>query len=530
MDYTLTLNQATDQGPYYIMGSDELGLGWTCAPTTAMTFDSSTGIYTYTVNVAEQGTYGFVFANDNTATDWDTFNANYRIGPTNGNQNVPLNGDWQSTQMAGGNDGGAYQIHVAAGTVTIYFDPANMKFKVAGTLPYYTYTFYILPNDANVTPYIYVWEGNTTVLTDAYPGTHLTNDSIEVLHDDNSWYRWTGISSVNLVGAIVSGGGDDSKTKDITNISPGTYYIKWDTSRDPDEQYNYYELYNVEPSPVTDNLYLHGTFIIGTTEYNYSSSNAAQLKYDSNTGNYYLNNVILSNNATFCFSTELGDNWNDVGTRYGNGGADGYTVNNGGTNYLGFTDAMANQNLSLSEWSETYGEYRMLTAGVYNILVNPEQEWVKLIKTDHSMLSPMNVYLEQSPNVKIDNIQNPGTTYTHDMFNGEPWPLSAYNRQNGDWSSGNFYNVDYLGDTTTVDGKTWWHWQVHASICDLFFTRTNIAPHQSDTIQRRSGLLWVTWDEVNDETTMTDHTREYFDYSANALPTNAVVMDSPAVY
>ena len=525
VDYALTLIQADDMGTYYIMGSDELGLGWTYAPTTAMTFDSTTGVYSYTVNVTEQGTYGFVFANDNTATDWDTFNAQYRYGPTSGNQNVSLNGNWQSTQKAGGNDGGAYQIHVAPGTVTTYFDPANLQFRVEGNLPYYEYTFYILPDNPSVTPYIYVWEGNTIALTDPYPGTALGTDSIETLHDGNNWYRWSGISSVNLVGAIVSGGGDGSKTKDITNISPGTYYIKWNTVREDDEEFNYYELYNVEPSPVADDLYLHGTYIIGTTEYNYSSSNAAQLKYDSNSQTYYLNNVILSNNATFCFSTALGADWDHVGTRYGNGGADGYTVVDGGTNYLGFTDAMANHNLSLGLWSDTYGEYRMLTAGVYNILVNPTEHWVKLIKTDHSMLSPMNVYLEQTENVGISNIKDPNTTYTHEMFGGDAWPLSAYNRQNGTWSSSNFYNVDYLGDTITADGKKWWHWQVHASICDLFFTRDNKTPYQSDTIQRHSGLLWVTWDEANGTSVMTDHTREYFDYSANALPTNAVVME-----
>ena len=525
VNYDLTLIQADNMGTYYIVGSDGLGLGWTYAPTTAMTFDPTTGVYSYTANVTEQGTYSFVFADNNTAGDWDTFNAQYRFGPTVGNQNVSLNGNWQSTQLAGGNDGGAYQIHVAPGTVTIYFDPANMLFKVAGDLPYYDYTFYILPDDPSVTPYIYVWEGNTIALTDPYPGTALGADSIETLHDGNNWYRWSGVSSVDLVGAIVSGGGDGSKTKDITNISPGTYYIKWNTVRKDDEEFNYYELYNVEPSPVADNLYMHGTYIIGTTEYNYSSSNAAQLKYDSSSQTYYLNNVILSNNATFCFSTALGDDWSHVGTRYGNGGADGYTVNDGGTNYLGFTDAMANHNLSLGLWSDTYGEYRMLTAGVYNVLVNTTEHWVKLIKTDHSMLSPMNVYLEQTENVEISNIQNTGTTYTHEMFEGGAWPLSAYNRQNGTWSNTNFYNVDYLGDTITADGKKWWHWQVHASICDLFFTRTNKAPNQSDTIQRHSGLLWVTWDESNGSSVMTDHTREYFDYSANALPTNAVVME-----
>lgn len=525
ISHELTLVQATSQGTYYIMGSEGLGLTWTYAPNVEMTFDSSTGIYTYTVNVAEQGTYGFVFGNNNTAPDWDTFNGTYRIGPTNNNENVEINTDWLQTQMAGGNNGGAYQIHVAPGTVTIYLDPAHMKFKVEAEVPYYNYTFYILPDNNDVTPYVYSWESTGHLLTPSYPGIQLDGDSIVMLDDGNAWYRWRSVSYANLIGAIISGGGDESKTKDITNIEPGTYYIKWSTVRKPDESYNHYELYNIPPTPLYDELYLHGTYIIGTTEYNYSSSDGILMKYDVNTGNYYLNNVIFSNNSTFCFSTALGNDWGSAGTRYGNGGADGYTDNPDGTNYLGFTDDLSNRNLSLGLWSDIYGEYKMLTAGIYNILVNPDEHWVKLIKTDHSTLSPMNVYLEKTENVTISNIQEPGTTYTTAMFGDNTWPLSAYNRQGGTWSSSNLYNVVYVGDTITADGKEWWHWRVHASICDLFFTRTQGNPANSDTIQRHSGLLWVTWDEVNGNSEMTDHTREYFEYSANALPTNAVVME-----
>jgi len=527
VSHTLTLIEATSQGSFYIIGAEGLNLTWTYAPEVEMTFDSSTGYYSYSFNVTERGTYGFAFANNNTAPDWETFNNTYRIGPTSGNQNVILNGDWTGTQMAGSSDGGAYQVSVDPGTVTIYFDPQNMRFKVTGNVPTYQYTFYVLPSDADVTPYIYLWGLSNHIFSDAWPGTLMT--TTEVLADGNTWHKWTGTVTEDLINAIVNGGNDDTKTKDITHIDPGTYYIKWNTTRQDGEQYNYYELYNIAPAPIYSSLYLHGSYSHEGTRHNYSSSDGTAMKYDANTQNYYLNNVTLSSNATFCFSTLLGDDWSQVGTRYGNGGT-AYTDNPDGTNYLGVTESLINKNMPLDHWSETYGEYLMLTAGVYNMLVNPTEHWVKLIKTDHATLSPMNVYLEQTDNVVIDNIQEPGTTYTTEIFsNGETWPLSAYNRKEGEWdpyNGNNHYNVTYMGDTTTVDGKTWWHWQVTASICELFFTRTNTeSSHLSDIIQRRSGVLWYTWDEENGETVMTDHTREYFEASANALPTNAVVME-----
>ena len=522
-----TYNISTDAPTpktYYIEGSEHLGLTWTPAPTTEMTFMGN-GIYKYTCTVDSMGTYGFVFANGTAPDDWDTFNATYRIGPTSGNESVALNGDWHSTQMAGSNNGGAYMVRVAPGTVNIYFDAVGLRYKVEGTAPTYDYTFYVLPSDASVTPVLYLWDEHEAVISDPWPGTQLT--TTELLADGNTWHKWTGSLNVDIINAIVSGGGDDTKTKDITYIDPGTYYIRWNTTRVDNEEYNYYELYNVAPTPLYSDLFLHGSYSHEGVRHNYSSSDGTAMKYDANTGNYYLNNVTLSSNATFCFSEGLGADWSHAGTRYGNGGSE-YTDIQGGTNYLGITSSKINKNLPLDLWSETYGEYMMLTAGVYNMLVNPTEKWVKLIKTDHAVLSPMNVYLEQTENVQIDNIQEPNTTYTAQMFGDSNWPLCAYNRREGNWDPNNsnmHYNVTYLGDTTTVDGKTWWHWEVTASICEIFFNRTNKEPNQSETIERRSGVLWHTWDEVDGQTVMTDHTREYFEASANALPTNAVVME-----
>ena len=519
----------TPDGPlsYYITGSDGLGLGWSYDQPTAMTFDATTNIYSYTYNVTEDGTYNFVFANG-PGNSWDNFNSTHRIGPQSGDQAIALDNNWVSTQFAGG-DNGAYQINVAAGQVTIYFDPVNMQFKVEATPPTYEYTFYVNASDGTTLPYIYIWDNAQNVYTNSYPGTAMT--TTEVLPDGQTWHKWSGTILVDVLNVIVSGGGDnadDTKTKNITNFEPGTYYIVWYPDRPDDEEYNPFELYNEEPAAQGEHqLFIHGGYYHNGETFTYDSNTGSELKYDANTGNYYINNVTLSSNSTFCFSTLLGSDWQSAGTRYGNGGTV-YTDNPNGTNYLEVDPSMINTNMPLNEWSEIYGEYKMFTAGVFNILVNPSQHWVKLIKTDHKNLTPMNVYLEQTSNVIIDNVQEPGTTYNTGMFSGY-WPLSAYNELQGGWDPNNdnqHYPVTYIGDTTTVDGKTWWHWQVSASIAEVFFTRTgDHSPYQSETIRRRAGVLWYTWDEIDGQTVMTDHTREYFEAAANALPSNAVVME-----
>lgn len=530
VDYTLT-PRAIDA--IYIQGARELGLSWSYAPETQMTYDATTGYFTYTCVVDTAGTFNFVFGNGQ-GTDWNDYNNNYRIGPSGTtDQSIMPNDEWNSTQMAAGSNK-AYSIKINPGTVTFTFDPANMRFKVDGESLTHRYTFYVLPSDNSTVPYIYLWGlGTDEAYSNTYPGTRLTQT--EVLPDGNTWYVMTVDLTADYVHALVNGGGDDSKTQDITHIDPGTYYIYWTMPRDPGDEFNDYTLTTVRPTDAGNPFYIHGTYYLDGVMYHYASNSGTRMKYDANTHTYYLNNVYLASDNTFCFSTALSvddNDWQNVGTRYGNGGPD-YHVGEGTTNYLAVDETLINKNMPMDVWSETYGEYKMFAPGIYNILANPEQNWVKLIKTDHSTLSPMNVYLEQTPNVVMsqgDNnfIQNIGTEYSTDIFGNGNWPLAAYNGTQGEWNphdNGNAYHVTYVGDTITADGKSWWHWQVKASIAELFFTRLNKEPLQSETLRRKAGVLWVTWDEVDGQSTLTDHSREYFEAAANALPTNAVVME-----
>ena len=111
----------------YIVGTAPFG-DW--QPDAGVEMTNDNGIYTYKTTIS--GTVWFVFATQLEA-DWDIFNDNYRIGPTNGNETV-VEGVEHSTQIAHTNNG-AYQFHGYGLEYTITFDEANMTFKVVANVP-----------------------------------------------------------------------------------------------------------------------------------------------------------------------------------------------------------------------------------------------------------------------------------------------------------------------------------------------------------------------------------------------------------
>ncbi len=171
---TVTPTSVTPPTPhYYITGDNNLGLGgFTCVPTLELTDPDEDGIYTYTSTASADGTYSFVFANGqgSNSTDWSNFNNTYRIGPTTSNTAVSLN-TYHSTQLAGG-DHGAYQVTVAAGTVTFHFNPTAMTFMVEGTAPVIIPDYY--------------------VIGDIFPNGWSTGASTQMTDNDNDGtYTWT---------------------------------------------------------------------------------------------------------------------------------------------------------------------------------------------------------------------------------------------------------------------------------------------------------------------------------------------------
>ena len=531
----------------YITGS--LGTGWSPVPT-AMTYDSSAGLYSMSYNVINAGTYAFVFADGqgSNADDWATFNSNYRIGPTDGNDvTVTLNGDWTQTQKAGGNNG-AYKVTLGAGNYTIYYDPTYMKFRVVGAEPMY------ITGDLGL-GLGWTYNPSTAMTYDDATGTYSYTYRVpaqgtysfvfasgRVRDIDNHDQAWAAFNTNYRIGPNHDGGdnetvslgqwtntqqaGGDHGAYQVT-LPAGNVTIYFDNSTNQmkfkveSEEELGYELYMVGGLTYEDSIHY------------YAPNDGVQMKYDNSKKLYYLNHVTLNTNSTFCFSHALGSNsehWAGMGTRYGNNDTDDhYFIPKEGdiTAHLKVTGDKINVNMPLAEWTDEKGEWMMYTAGIYNVIVNLEDGWVKLIKTDHFSLFPMNVYLQQTENVEISNVGDPGTVYSAEQFT-DNWPLIAWNRTDvpegeteGHWDPhGNHYSVKYMGDTLTSDGKRWWHWQVSASIAEIVFTRTNQSPYPSPVIDRRAGVLWYTWEENN---TMTAHSREYFTSSATALPGNVVV-------
>ena len=119
------------QASIYIVGSDPFG-NWNTNVGEEMT-DNGDGTYTWTGQIA--GTIWFVFADGltETAGDWDTFNSQYRFGPSTGSDQVVTAGNWTSTQKQG-NGSGAYQFAATfeSSDYIITFDLDNMEFMIDG--------------------------------------------------------------------------------------------------------------------------------------------------------------------------------------------------------------------------------------------------------------------------------------------------------------------------------------------------------------------------------------------------------------
>ena len=103
------------------------------------------GTYQYTATIS--GDVYFVFADGLVATadDWSTFNSSYRYGPSAGDQQVPTDGNWTTTQKAG--DHGAYTFKGNGSSYVFTFDTALKRFKITtegGTVTPTTGELYVL--------------------------------------------------------------------------------------------------------------------------------------------------------------------------------------------------------------------------------------------------------------------------------------------------------------------------------------------------------------------------------------------------
>ena len=157
----------------YIVGDSPFA-GWHTYNGTEMT-DNGDGTYSYKATIS--GSVWFVFADqltEGTSDDWTTFNPNYRIGPTNGDETVTVDQGWVTTQKAGG-DNGAYKFTGSGNEYTFTFDLNTMKFKVEGIV------------DVPTTDTYTVAGSPTTVFGSSWSATDTNNDMTLV----NGLYTWS---------------------------------------------------------------------------------------------------------------------------------------------------------------------------------------------------------------------------------------------------------------------------------------------------------------------------------------------------
>ena len=110
----------------YLVGMPPLGQGWDPSKGVEMT-DNNDGTYSYVATI--NGTVYFCFADALGANsdDWNTFNGNYRFGPSSGDQVVEA-GNWTTTQRGSG----AYMFSGTNEEYEITFDANQMKFMISG--------------------------------------------------------------------------------------------------------------------------------------------------------------------------------------------------------------------------------------------------------------------------------------------------------------------------------------------------------------------------------------------------------------
>lgn len=119
----------SSQAAFYLVGEAPFGNGWDPSNGLEMTELNDEGLpfVKGTVN----GTIYFVLADNLAAAgDWATFNSEYRIGPTGGNEEVTV-GAWISTQKAGG-DNGAYKFTGTGSEYVLTYNPYIKKFRIDG--------------------------------------------------------------------------------------------------------------------------------------------------------------------------------------------------------------------------------------------------------------------------------------------------------------------------------------------------------------------------------------------------------------
>ena len=235
----------------YIVGDGPFG-GWNPNGGVSMTV-SANGTYTFTATVT--GKVYFVFA-DGHATDWDTFNSDYRYGPATGDQLVGID-TWIATQKAG--DHGAYYFTGNGSEYVFKFDTINKRFRVEGDIDEpvdpITGELYVLGEaegnswNPSVGVPMSTTDGNVFTATVTFNGENSEEDAdvsyfsftTKLAEDSTDWdgilpYRFTALSEGNfwvtsaMLGRTIPMGEPGENVDVAFRIPAGTYKLSVDVS------------------------------------------------------------------------------------------------------------------------------------------------------------------------------------------------------------------------------------------------------------------------------------------------------------
>ena len=255
------------------------------------------------------------------------------------------------------------------------------------------------------------------------------------------------------------------------------------------------------------------------------NAGAGMITYDGNI--YTLSDVQLNGGDTFQFATHLSssENWGEIASyRYGS--------NAEGTQWI-INKADLNKDLSdaIAEGSQKDFKLADDAGGTFRVVVNLTDKVVTLFKMAEVFDGKVIVHLEQTSNVSNPKLW----AYDKERLNDEAGTAVHVDRPDRTEISNNrkiiYEGVPNANDTTTVDGRTWWTWELEHPMIDFWFTRNGYEYNRSDLtndnmtdiVWRSSGELYLTWPD--DSNTPEDYTRDYYAAAAHEAASSAVMIE-----
>lgn len=261
-----------------------------------------------------------------------------------------------------------------------------------------------------------------------------------------------------------------------------------------------------------ESMYMIGWLTYAGTAHNYQPNDGVEMQTAD--GNIYtLSGVTLNTGTTFNFSKVLAENNDQGGWDYIKAsriGAPNGKVTEIGDNQLDIalpTGEVGNGG------SGDYKDFKVTATASnarYLVTLNVSAKTVRLTQMSGGT-NNMIVRLE-----KTSNVVSPAVVAWDKVHKTDEYP------------SGTPITVvtdpNYPNGYTSGDGRQWWSWEVENAIADFYFTRTNGSVNQSETLWRRAGVVYYTWEDPASAETE-DETRNYAGGAANGVPDCATMLE-----